>query len=197
MLSGFFQAKKAFLLVSQALFLFTTVDTISGSDFMTAASKPLRPIPVERLPRRHLGQTKQAVTLFGLGGEGVLRSQGRMNDAVKVIHRALDLGVNYFDTAPAYEESMDYYGAALGERRDQVFLACKTHERSRDRSLRLLDHSLDRLRTDHLDLWQIHDVRTKDEVHRIFGKGRALEALIQARADGRVRFLGITAHHDP
>src|SRR5215475_3041101 len=144
------------------------------------------------LPRRPLGQTGSDVTLFGLGGEGVLRTYDRAAEAVRVIHRALDHGVNYCDTAPAYAGSLDYYGAALGERRSEVFLASKTHERSRDGSLRLLEDSLRRLRTDHLDLWQLHDLRTPADLDRIFGKGGALEALVQARAQGRVRFLGVT-----
>src|SRR5207237_5094238 len=129
---------------------------------------------------------------FGLGGEGVLRTHGRTAEAVRVIHRALELGVNYYDTAPAYASSMDYYGAALGDRRRDIFLACKTHDRSRDGSLRLLDDSLCRLKTDHFDLWQLHDLRTRGDLDRIFAKGGALEALVQARAEGRVRFLGIT-----
>ncbi len=149
------------------------------------------------LPRRPLGRTKEMVTLFGLGGEGVLRTHGRMNEAVRVIHRALDHGVNYFDTAPAYESSMDYYGEALGGRRRDIFLACKTHDRSRDGSLKLLDQSLQRLKTDYLDLWQLHDLRSIDHVDRIFAKGGAMEAMIQARAEGRVRFLGVTGHYDP
>jgi predicted aldo/keto reductase-like oxidoreductase len=137
------------------------------------------------------------VTLFGLGGEGILRTYGETKAAARVIHRALDQGVNYCDTAPAYAGSMDYYGAALGERRRHVFLASKTHLRTRDASLKLLDESLKRLRTDHLDLWQLHDLRTQDDLCEIFGKGGALEALIQARTEGRVRFLGLTGHHDP
>jgi aryl-alcohol dehydrogenase-like predicted oxidoreductase len=137
------------------------------------------------------------VTQFALGGEGVLRTHGRRAEAVAVIHRALDQGVNYCDTAPAYASSLDYYGAALGERRRDVFLASKTHDRTRDGSLRLLDESLKRLRTDHLDLWQLHDLRTPGDLRTIFGRGGALEALIQARAEGRVRFLGLTGHHDP
>jgi predicted aldo/keto reductase-like oxidoreductase len=149
------------------------------------------------LPRRPLGRTGHLATLFGLGGEGVLRTHGRVGEAVRVIHRALDQGVNYCDTAPAYASSLDYYGAALGERRDEVFLASKTHDRTRDGSLRLLDESLKRLRTDHLDLWQLHDLRTRQDLDRIFAAGGALEALTQARAEGRVRFLGITGHHDP
>jgi len=164
---------------------------------MLSTPKAVKPGPKELLPRRLLGRTGQPVTLFGLGGEGVLRTHGRAPEAVRVIHRALDRGVNYCDTAPAYESSMDYYGAALGERRQEVFLACKTHERTRDGSLRLLDASLRRLRTDWLDLWQLHDLRTMEHVNRIFAKGGAMEALIQARAEGRVRFLGLTGHHDP
>src|SRR4051812_45606738 len=114
------------------------------------------------LPRRPLGRTGVEVTLFGLGGEGVLRTHGEEKAAVRVIHRALDQGVNYFDTAPAYASSMDYYGAALGTRRKDIFLASKTHIRTRGGSLKLLDESLKRLRTDHLDLWQLHDLRTAD-----------------------------------
>jgi predicted aldo/keto reductase-like oxidoreductase len=155
------------------------------------------PSPVAPLPSRPLGQTGQSVTLFGLGGEGVLRTHGRAKEAVRVIQRALDQGVTYCDTAPAYASSMDYYGAALGERRRQIFLASKTHDRTRDGSLRLLDDSLRRLHTDHLDLWQLHDLRTLADLDRIFGKGGALEALVHARALGRVRYLGITGHHDP
>lgn len=152
---------------------------------------------VPLLPRRPLGKTGVEATLFGLGGEGVLRTHGREAEAVQVIHRALDQGVNYCDTAPAYDSSMDYYGLALNGRRQQVFLASKTHERTRDGSLRLLDDSLRRLGTDRLDLWQLHDLRTLEELERIFARGGALEALVQAREQGRVRFLGITGHHDP
>jgi aryl-alcohol dehydrogenase-like predicted oxidoreductase len=149
------------------------------------------------IPRRALGNTGQEVTLFGLGGEGILRTHGREADAVRVIQRALGQGVNYFDTAPAYASSMDYYGAALGERRKGISLACKTHDRTRDGSLRLLDDSLRRLRTTYLDLWQLHDLRTADDLRRIFARGGAIEALVQARDEKRVRFLGLTGHHDP
>jgi aryl-alcohol dehydrogenase-like predicted oxidoreductase len=149
------------------------------------------------IPRRLLGRTGQEVTQFALGGEGVLRTYGRDREAVAVIHRALDQGVNYCDTAPAYSGSLDYYGAALGERRSQVFLASKTHDRSRDGSLRLLEESLTRARTDHLDLWQLHDLRTPRDLQSIFAPGGALEALVEAREQGLVKYLGLTGHHDP
>src|SRR5688500_2677269 len=161
---------------------------------MPATSGSASSVPASALPRRTLGRTGAEVTLFGLGGEGVLRTHGRAAEAVRVIGRALDQGVNYFDTAPAYDSSRDYLGAALGERRRDIFLASKTHDRTRDGSLRLLDDSLRRLRTDHLDLWQLHDLRTADDLRRIFGKGGALEALVQARDEGRVRHLGLTGH---
>jgi aryl-alcohol dehydrogenase-like predicted oxidoreductase len=164
---------------------------------MPRASSSNPETPSAPIPRRPLGHTGYDVTQFALGGEGVLRTHGRMRDAVAVIHRALEQGVNYCDTAPAYASSLDYYGAALGDRREQVFLASKSHDRTRDGSLRLLDDSLKRLRTDHLDLWQLHDLRTTNDLEMVFARGGAIEALVHARSQGRVRFLGLTGHHDP
>jgi aryl-alcohol dehydrogenase-like predicted oxidoreductase len=149
------------------------------------------------IPRRVLGRTGEQVTIVGLGGEGILRTHGHERDAAAVITRALDLGVKYFDTAPAYASSRDYLGASLGERRKEIFLASKTAERSRDGSMRILDDSLRRLRTDHLDLWQLHDLRTLEDVEDIFAADGAIHALTEAREQGRVRYLGITGHHDP
>jgi aryl-alcohol dehydrogenase-like predicted oxidoreductase len=150
---------------------------------------------------RALGKTGVQVELVSLGGEGILRTEGRHREAVAMIEEALRLGVRYCDTAPAYRQSQDYYGAALRNlgpsSRKQIFLASKTHQRSRDGSLRLLDDSLTRLATDHLDLWQLHDLRSEADLQRIFGKGGAIEAMEQAKADGRIRFVGITGHHDP
>jgi aryl-alcohol dehydrogenase-like predicted oxidoreductase len=153
------------------------------------------------IPTRLLGKTGLAVPAVSLGGEGVLRTTGRSREAVPVILEALKLGVVYCDTAPAYQQSQDYYGEAFRAAgpgaRDGVFLASKTHERTRDRALRLLDDSLRRLGTDRLDLWQMHDLREMDELDVINGPGGALRAAEQARADGRVRFIGLTGHHDP
>src|SRR5438128_6925510 len=111
---------------------------------MLWGKRPGHPVPATPIPARPLGRTGRDVTIFGLGGEGVLRTHGREAEAVRVIHRALDQGVTYCDTAPAYASSMDYYGAALGERRGGIVLASKTHDRTRDGSLRLLDDSLRR-----------------------------------------------------
>jgi aryl-alcohol dehydrogenase-like predicted oxidoreductase len=150
---------------------------------------------------RTLGRTGARVLPVSLGGEGVLRTTGRAREAVPVILEALRLGVRYCDTAPAYQQSQDYYGeafrAAGSAARDGVFLASKTHERTRDRALRLLDDSLRRLATDRLDLWQMHDLRDRHDIDLICAKGGALEAAAEAKGDGRVRFIGLTGHHDP
>src|SRR5690348_4887918 len=152
-------------------------------------------------PARTLGRTGAQVEPVSLGGEGILRTTGRHREAVPVILEALRLGVRYCDTAPAYQQSQDYYGeafrAAGPKAREQVFLASKTHARTRDGALRLLDDSLRRLGTDHLDLWQMHDLREHAELDAIFGRGGAVEAAREAQADGRVRFIGLTGHHDP
>jgi len=136
-----------------------------------------------------------------LGGEGILRTTGRAKEAVPVILEALRLGVRYCDTAPAYAQSQDYYGAAFREAgprvRAGVFLASKTHERTRDGALRLLDDSLRRLGTGWLDLWQMHDLRSLSEVDALCRRGGALEAALEAKADGRIRSVGLTGHHDP
>lgn len=161
------------------------------------------PVPAPADPRddRPLGRTGARVLPVSLGGEGILRTTGRSREAVPVILEALRLGVRYCDTAPAYQQSQDYYGEAFRAAgpgaRDGVFLASKTHERTRSGALRLLDDSLRRLGTDHLDLWQMHDLRERDELDVLFAKGGALEAALEAQADGRVRFIGITGHHDP
>lgn len=156
------------------------------------------------LPTRTLGRTGRDISLFGLGGEGVLRTHNREREAVAVIHAALDCGVSYFDTAPAYDSSMDYYGAALRDRglatgpsRAAITLASKTADRGRDGSLRILDKSLKRLGADYLDVWQLHDLRTRDELDQIFSPDGAIEALKLARSQGRVRHCGLTGHHDP
>jgi len=167
---------------------------------MTPSTDPAAQ-PAATATLRQLGRTGALVDPVSLGGEGILRTTGREREAVPMILEALRLGVRYCDTAPAYAQSQDYYGAAFKAAgpgaREQVFLASKTHARDRDGALRLLDDSLRRLGTDHLDLWQLHDLREVEELDTIFGKGGAIEAVERARADGRIRFVGITGHHDP
>jgi aryl-alcohol dehydrogenase-like predicted oxidoreductase len=149
------------------------------------------------LLNRTLGRTGVPVTLLGLGGEGVLRTFGREREAAALIDRALDLGITYCESARAYSGSESYYGRALRERREDIFLTSKSHDRSREGALAHLRETLANMRTDHLDLWQVHDVREEQEVKEIFGPGGAIEAFVEAKQKGLTRFIGVTGHHDP
>jgi uncharacterized protein len=165
----------------------------------SAAGEPPRPVP--GMPARNLGRTGVSVKLFSLGGQAAIERSNNAAVAVPLIERALDLGVNYVDTSARYggdeRWSERYFGEALGKRRGQVVLATKTHDRTRDGSLRILDRSLELLKTDRIDLWQIHNLANMGEVERIFAKGGAIEALLEAREKKIVRFLGVTGHADP
>ena len=149
------------------------------------------------LEQRRLGDTGVPVGLLGLGGNRLLTRPDGRDDAVKVVRRALDLGVTFFDTARLYPNSEVHLGEGLLGRRDEIFLASKTHARGRAMAWAHLRETLRRLRTDRLDLWQLHDVRTDEEVRRIFGPGGAIEALVAARERGLVRYLGVTGHRSP
>ncbi len=149
------------------------------------------------IPKRKLGKTGVEVSCIGLGGEGILRTHGREREARAVIDRALDLGINYMESARAYNGSEAYYGLNLGSKRDRVFLASKAHDLTASGALEQLEESLRNLKTDWLDLWQIHDVRTEKDLDRIFATGGVLGAFLQAKRDGKVRFIGITGHQNP
>jgi aryl-alcohol dehydrogenase-like predicted oxidoreductase len=149
------------------------------------------------IPRRVLGRTGVDVTVLGLGGEGILRTYGEEDGAYRLINRALDLGINYCESARAYSGSESYYGLALRERRKEVFLTSKSHARTRKGALTHLHETLAAMKTDHLDLWQVHDVRTDGDVEEIFRGGGSIEAFVEAKEKGLTRFIGVTGHHDP
>jgi hypothetical protein len=160
---------------------------------------PANPKTAAAMPTRNLGKTGYRVGLFSLGGQAAIELPGNEATAVAIVERALDLGVNYIDTAAMYGRglSQGYIGQVMKRRRRETFLATKTDDRTRDGSLRLLDESLKLLQTDHVDLWQLHHLTTMSDVERCFAKGGAMEALLQAREQKLVRFLGITGHTDP
>lgn len=149
------------------------------------------------IPKRLLGKTGVEVTILGLGGEGVLRSHGFDREAYAMINHALDLGINYCESARAYDGSESYYGKTLQSRRGEIFLTSKSHARDKVGALAHLHETLRNMKTDHLDLWQLHDVRTKDDIQQIFREGGAIEAFVEAKEKGLVRFIGVTGHHDP
>jgi len=166
---------------------------------LAAPPLPFNPATPASLPTRNLGKTGYRVGLFSLGGQAAIEQPNNQEVAVAIVERALDLGVNYLDTAAMYGRgvSQGYIGQVMKRRRQETFLATKTHDRSRDGSLRLLDQSLSLLQTDHVDLWQLHHLDSMDDIERIFAKGGAIEAMQQAREQKQVRFLGITGHTDP
>ena len=157
--------------------------------------------PKAALPARNLGRTGYSVGIFSLGGQAAVEKADNAAVAVPIIEKALDLGVNYIDTSARYggdeRWSERYVGQVMKRRRGEAFLASKTHDRTRDGSLKILEKSLALLQTDHLDLWQLHNLETMDQVDRIFAKGGAIEALAAAREQKLVRFLGVTGHADP
>lgn len=160
---------------------------------------PYNPRTAAAMPMRNLGRTGYRVGLFSLGCQAAIEVDGNARLSADILHRALDLGINYFDTARAYGKGISetHLGPVIRERRAEVFLATKTGKRDRDGALKELDVSLKLLQTDHIDTWQLHNVQRREEVDRIFAADGAIHAFEQARAEGRVRFLGITGHFDP
>src|ERR1700733_13320622 len=155
----------------------------------------------DMMPTRNLGKTGFRAGIFGLGGQGALEKTNNIAVAIPIIEKALELGVKYYNPSAIYggpeRWSEQYLGRALKGYRDQVFIASKTKERTRDAALKNLEVSLKLLNTDHIDTWQLHDVGTLDEVDQIFGKGGAIEAFQQAREQKMVRHLGITGRFRP
>lgn len=162
---------------------------------------PENPRTQKAMPTRNLGKTGYKVGIFSLGGQAALEKPNNFDAAVPIIERALDLGVNYIDTSSIYggpqRWSEQYVGKVIAKRRNEAFLATKTKERTREGSMRMIDKSLELLQTDHIDLWQLHDIGTLHDVDEVFAKGGAMEALLEMQKQGVVRHLGITGHYRP
>lgn len=149
---------------------------------------------------RSFGNTGPTVSRVGLGGEGVLRTHGQAPQAQAVIREALAQGITYVDSARAYAGSETYYGSFWAENagvRQRIFHTSKSAARDRQGAWQDLKQTLSNLRTDYLDLWQIHDVRTEADLKAIEAPGGALEAFLEAKAQGRIKHIGVTGHHDP
>ncbi len=151
------------------------------------------------IPRRPLGRTGVDVPILGIGGGHLIRKSAE--EGIRVVHEAIEAGVTFMDNAWDYanNRSEEAMGQALRGKRQQVFLMTKmcTHGRGKKIGLLHLEQSLRRLGTDYLDLWQIHEVGCEDEPARVFGPGGPAEALIEAKKQGKVRFIGFTGHTDP
>ena len=154
----------------------------------------------DSIPRRVLGKTGEYVSAIGLGGYhlGLVPTE---REAIQIVHAAIDAGITFMDNAWEYNDGKSEHrmGKALAGRRDQVFLMTKvcTHGRDAKVAMRMLDESLRRLKTDYLDLWQVHEVAFYNDPERHFMKGGVIEALDRAKRQGKVRFVGFTGHKDP
>ena len=145
-------------------------------------------------PKRTLGKTGEQLSIIGFGGIMVnAQEQSFANDLVA---QAFDQGINYYDVAPTYGNAEENLGPALEPYRKKCFLACKTAERKADKAEAELHRSLKHLRTDFFDLYQLHALSSIDDVETAFGPGGAMEVFIKARKDGKVRFLGFSAHSE-
>ena len=153
------------------------------------------------IPRRPFGRAKIEVSALGLGGHAIGQAKTE-SEGIRLVHEAIDSGVTFMDNAWEYHEgkSEEWMGKALaGGRRDKVFLMTKvcTHGRDKNEAMRQLEESLKRLQTDHLDLWQIHEVVYDNDPERHFARGGVIEALDQAKREGKTRFVGFTGHKHP
>ena len=179
----------------------TLPDVASGRPGPASNGLPSNAATSDSMPTRNLGKTGYKVGIFSLGGQAALEKANNEANAIPVIEKALDLGVNYIDTSSIYggpeRWSEQYVGKVMKHRRSDAFLATKTKERTRDGSMRMIETSLKLLQTDHIDLWQLHDIGTMTDINEIFAKGGAMEALLQAREQKIVRYLGITGHYRP
>ncbi|MBZ5566368.1 MAG: aldo/keto reductase [Acidobacteriia bacterium] len=193
--------RRNFLKATGAVTAGLVAQGISAEAAIAVPPLPFNPATPQAMPTRNLGRTGFRVGIFSLGGQATVEQPNKEAEAVAIVEKAIDLGINYIDTAPRYGAtgrwSQRYIGQVMKRRRKEVYLASKTHDRTRDGSLKLLEESLRLLNTDHLDAWQLHHVSYMDEVDQIFAKGGAIEAMRQARDQKMVRFLGVTGHADP
>jgi uncharacterized protein len=154
----------------------------------------------EQVPHRPLGKTGITVSAIALGGYH-LGSTKNQQEANEIVAKAIDAGVNFFDNAWDYHQGQSeaILGNALKGKRDRAVIMSKvcTHGRGKDVAMQQLEQSLRRLQTDHLDLWQIHEVIYENDPDLIFAPGGAAEALLLAKQQGKVRAIGFTGHKDP
>lgn len=164
-----------------------------------AGDMPFNDRTFQAMPTRSFGKTGYKTGILSLGGQATIEIAGREEESEKIIHRAIDLGINYIDTAASYGRGVSQLniGRVMKTRRNEVFLATKTHDRSYDGSMRLLEESLKNLQTDKLDMWQLHNITTQNQIDQIFAPDGAIKALEKAKSEGTVRFLGITGHYEP
>jgi len=162
--------------------------SLFGND-LSGITRNLSPSKIEK---RSLGRTGEMLSIIGFGG--IVVRDASPEEASRQVRKAIDSGINYFDVAPSYGDAEIKLGPALEPYRKNVFLACKTGKRTKNEAFAELNQSLKNLRTDHFDLYQLHAVTSLEDVRTILAPGGALEAFVEAKKAGKVRFLGFSAH---
>jgi aryl-alcohol dehydrogenase-like predicted oxidoreductase len=182
--------------IGEPLAVARAVEETSGSGGGRGGPRPA----AGDIPRRPLGRTGVEVSVLTLGGAHLGRA-GSESEALRIVREAVDAGITFMDNAWEYHNgrSEEWMGKALEGRRHQIFLMTKvcTHGRDKKVAMEQLEQSLRRLRTGYLDLWQIHEVIYEDDPDRHFAPGGAADALLEAKRQGKVRFIGFTGHKDP
>jgi aryl-alcohol dehydrogenase-like predicted oxidoreductase len=180
-------------------FMEAAAGAVLGGDLATNGARVAQaggaPAGTAELPVRVLGKTGVRVTAVGFGAWKFYMIPE--DTAARLVDAAVNAGINYVDTAHDYFESERILGRALRGKRQKVFLSTKTKERSRAGVERQLAESLRNLQTDYVDVYQMHMLMREEEVEQIFGPGGAIEAFVQAKKEGKVRYLGFSGHYDP
>jgi len=148
--------------------------------------------PDYNLPKRVLGKTGEKLSVIGFGA--IMLNDNPQDFANELVAKAYDLGVNYYDVAPNYGNAQEKLGPALKPYRKNCFLACKTHERGAEGAQRTLEDSLKKLETDYFDLYQLHALTSVDQVNQAFGPGGAMETIVKAKKEGKIKHVGFSAH---
>ena len=149
---------------------------------------------MKHIEKKQLGKTGEKLSVIGFGG--IVVKDEEQTNANNLVAIAFDRGINYFDVAPTYGNAEEKLGPALQPYRQQSFLACKTTKRSKADAEKELHESLRKLHTDHFDLYQLHAITTKEDVETAFGPNGAMEVFVKARQDGKVKYLGFSAHSE-
>ena len=169
----------------------------AGTGITGASAKPAK-LKSGDVPTTILGKTGAKVTVIAQGGAR-MDLHPNVTEAAAYVRQVYEMGVTYFDCAHSYWDgkSEEAYGLGLTGLRKNIFLTTKSTKRTKDGANAELEKSLKRLKTDHLDLWQMHSVQTKDDIDKILAPGGAMEAFEAAKKAGKCRFIGFTGHFDP
>lgn len=148
----------------------------------------------KQVARRILGRTGEEISIIGFGA--IMLRNEQQSICNNIVSRAFEAGINYFDVAPSYGNSEELLGPALENYRKRCFLSCKSAQRDKAGVEKEMNESFEKLRTDYFDLYQLHALTRVEDVERSFAPGGAMEAVVKARQDGKIRYIGFSAHSE-